>query len=171
VGRIPYATRPTVEDCRQLSIFRLNKMGAFQSYYWSRTLRWSRCGRTLTEVSITTHLDPNVEVEYAQVDHNPPEVISLTEPDRGYKVRLEKTPCNYGGYRWWFLCPSWHYTQVCGKRVGVLYSVDNYFRCRECQNLTYESCRESHKFDGMFRSLGMSPKEGKAHFKEIWPKS
>jgi len=46
------------------------------------------------------------------------------------------TPCNYGGRRQWFLCPS------CNRRVTVVYG-GKYFRCRHCHNLTYSSQQES----------------------------
>jgi hypothetical protein len=46
---------------------------------------------------------------------------------------LETTPCNYGGLRYWFLCPS------CGTRRGVLYFDCGGFECRECADLNYRS--------------------------------
>lgn len=49
-----------------------------------------------------------------------------------YEISLAKTSCNYGGYRYWFLCG-------CGNRVGVLYSSGGYFACRNCCDLTYKS--------------------------------
>jgi len=51
-------------------------------------------------------------------------------------VSLGKTPCNYGGYRKWFLCPR------CNQRVAILYGTGKYFFCRGCYDLTYESCNE-----------------------------
>ncbi len=55
--------------------------------------------------------------------------------DYGYTVSLVTTPCNFGGVRYWFGCPS------CGRRVAVLYLApgDVYFRCRHCNNLSYHS--------------------------------
>lgn len=35
--------------------------------------------------------------------------------DYNYHVKLDRTPCHYGGYRYWYLCPH------CGKRTSVLY--------------------------------------------------
>jgi len=66
-----------------------------------------------------------------------------------YKVFLTKTFPNYGGFRYWFICPA------CGKRVRKLYAPPNlgYFFCRTCQNLTYTSCRESHRYDNFYGSL------------------
>lgn len=51
-------------------------------------------------------------------------------------VRMERTPCNYGGGRAWFVCP------YCGRRVGVLYMASS-LHCRKCLGLTYQSQRET----------------------------
>ena len=59
-------------------------------------------------------------------------------------VSFDRTPCNYGGQRKWFLCPQ------CVKRVAVLYGAGKYFLCRHCYNLTYASQRES-KADRLMR--------------------
>ena len=52
-------------------------------------------------------------------------------------ISFDRTPCNYGGYRTWFLCPH------CSRRVAVLYGAGKYFFCRHCYNLTYGSQQES----------------------------
>jgi hypothetical protein len=31
-----------------------------------------------------------------------------------------------------------------------------YFGCRHCHDLTYTSCQESHKYDGVYRRLAAS---------------
>ncbi len=36
-----------------------------------------------------------------------------------------------------------------------------YFGCRQCYKLTYESCQESHKYDGLWRSMGFDPTVGR----------
>jgi len=51
-------------------------------------------------------------------------------------VRFDRTPCHFGGYRTWLLCPR------CGKRVAVLYGAGKYFWCRHCHDLTYSSQQE-----------------------------
>ena len=55
-------------------------------------------------------------------------------------IIFNRTPCNYGGCRTWFLCPR------CWKRVAVLYGAGKYFFCRHCYNLSYESQHESQPF-------------------------
>jgi hypothetical protein len=52
-------------------------------------------------------------------------------------IHFNRTPCNYGGHRWWFLCPR------CSRRVAVLYGAGKYFLCRHCYGLTYSSQQES----------------------------
>lgn len=49
-------------------------------------------------------------------------------------VQLSYSRCNYGGIRYWFLCPG------CDRRVGVLYRkpLEETFFCRTCQSLTYQ---------------------------------
>lgn len=57
--------------------------------------------------------------------------------DMDYKVLLDRTPCNFGGDRTWFLCPA----KDCGKRVAKLYG-GAVFACRNCHALAYPSQRE-----------------------------
>ena len=52
-------------------------------------------------------------------------------------ILFNQTPCNYGGYRSWFLCPH------CGCRVALIYGAGKYFLCRHCYDLTYASQQES----------------------------
>jgi hypothetical protein len=56
-----------------------------------------------------------------------------------YPVRIEWTPCNYGGARAWFRCPA----QGCGRRVAKLYLGSAIFACRHCHQLAYECQRET----------------------------
>lgn len=48
-------------------------------------------------------------------------------------IKITTTPCYYGGFRYWFICPT------CRTRVGSLYRkpLASLFLCRHCQNLTY----------------------------------
>jgi hypothetical protein len=88
--------RTTVEECRQLNIFQLNRQGSLYG--------------------------------------NGDDLLYGTD----VQVPLTKTPCYFGGFRWWFICPD------CGKRMAILYKprYSNFFLCRQCHNLTYKSCQE-----------------------------
>ena len=61
----------------------------------------------------------------------------------GQQFKLSRTPCNYGGCRYWLLCPT------CGRRCGKLYKpyYGRRYACRGCHDLTYTSAQEAHEFD------------------------
>ncbi len=71
------------------------------------------------------------------------------------RVPLMSWPMPWGGPRWGFRCP------VCNRACRKIYLPpgDNRFACRICHRLTYRSCRESHKYDAMFRRMGLTEKE------------
>lgn len=50
-----------------------------------------------------------------------------------YTVPLTNTGCNFGGRRYWFICPA----QGCSRRAAILYLVSGYFACRSCHRLAY----------------------------------
>ena len=64
---------------------------------------------------------------------------------KDYKVFLDRTPCNYGGFRFWFICPLSVEGNPCGKKVAKLYLPPGsvYFGCRKCYDLTYK-CQKEH---------------------------
>lgn len=64
-----------------------------------------------------------------------------------YSINLSRTICNYGGYRYWFNCPS------CLKRMGVLYCTGAYV-CRHCIRANYGSQLEQ-PIDNLFRRLNV----------------
>jgi len=63
-------------------------------------------------------------------------------------VSLVSTPCQFGGRRWWFLCPQITNGKTCNKRVGILYLPDikgKTFGCRHCHKLRYISSKRSNE--------------------------
>src|SRR5262245_47651550 len=64
-----------------------------------------------------------------------------------YRIELSTTTPNYGGLRWWFICPLVKNNVPCKRRVGKLYLPigERYYGCRTCYKLTYRSCQESDK--------------------------
>jgi|WetSurMetagenome_2_1015567.scaffolds.fasta_scaffold06003_2 hypothetical protein len=126
---------------------------------WGGSFIWSRNGERFADIGYT--LFGNILT------------LSYTrrETDKAkYPVTLVTTPQPKGGLRYWFKCPL----QGCGRRTAKLYLPNGalYFGCRQCYNLTYESCNESHKFDAMFGHIagriGASIKEVKKALKEEW---
>ena len=74
-------------------------------------------------------------------------------------VRLEMTPTQFGGRRWWFTCPLIVGRVACRRRVGKLYLPPGgrYFGCRNCHNLTYRSAQEAHQAERLAGRLGLDP--------------
>ena len=62
-----------------------------------------------------------------------------------YIIQLSKTACHYGGYRYWFNCPS------CSKRTSVLYCAGTYV-CRHCIGANYSSQLQT-KTDRIYSKL------------------
>ena len=53
------------------------------------------------------------------------------------------------GLQWFFHCPR------CDRRGRKLYQPPGHHRflCRDCHDLTYTSCQESHKWDSLYKGL------------------
>lgn len=57
-------------------------------------------------------------------------VLNTVQFNLGFTI--DRTPCHYGGYRYWYLCPH------CGKRTSVLYRAGLYV-CRHCIGANYQT--------------------------------
>jgi hypothetical protein len=107
----------------------------------SGTLRWTD-GFSGQKSSIGIEIlsdfnDPYLRIYYTQTDPD------NKKQEYDYKIPLTTTPCNFGGKRYWFVCPGFFDGKYCGRRVGVLYLGGKYFACRHCYNLTYSSKNQS----------------------------
>jgi hypothetical protein len=94
--------------------------------------------------------------------------LSGTKDQLNYRVNLTTTQPRYGGVRWWMVCPLMKNRSQCSRRAGRLYLPPGakYFGCRQCYEITYTSCQESHIYDRVFANLakgfpGMSGKDVK----------
>lgn len=127
-----------VENSLRLSISRLKKMGILMpGFITSGSLSWSRMNKECASVSYSCKASQNVIELYYKTR---PSYSSGEWEDVNQDIELTTTPCNYGGERYWFICPH------CGKRVGTLYNVSRIFLCRDCNDLTYEERNDSKKF-------------------------
>ena len=72
-------------------------------------------------------------------------------------VRLETTPTQFGGRRWWFTCPLIVRGIACTRRAGKLYLPPGarHFGCRKCHDLTYRSCQVAHQAERVFGRFGL----------------
>ena len=130
--RYYYNSKATADESYSLKMSYLKKRGMLTGEESIEKIAWtsSMTGKT-TAVIVCVYLtdDPYAILIYTITDRDG------NETDYNYAVSLVTTPCNFGGVRYWFGCPS------CGRRVAVLYLApgDVYFRCRHCNNLSYHS--------------------------------
>ena len=136
MGRRPWTTRLTVEECHALSVATLCRAGVFRlplgtvlnfnadanGYHgrveWSAIISWlSNDEWTLSMCQCTMPPDPVVR----------------------FAIRIVRVACNFGGFRYMFLCPQVRDGRlICRRRVTKLLRPPGQtsFGCRDCFNLT-----------------------------------
>lgn len=163
MGRWSWSDRWTVEESKSITTKFLNQHHYFDGGIRWGSLTWSRNGQETGNISLqvsTVEWDEHIRFMYTQTDRQTGEKTELD-----YKARIVSTACHYGGKRWWFICPLVVNGIPCNHRVGVLHLAGGkYFGCRHCYNLTYTSCKESHRFDSLFRKMGITPQQAKELF-------
>ena len=68
------------------------------------------------------------------------------------RVNVTWTDCHFGGRRPWFICSMHSGGRRCGRRVAVLYGLRDYFACRHCYRLAYESQQEPIRMRGLIKA-------------------
>lgn len=121
-------TKTTLEQTRRIDIRYMKKRGLLKPGYGG-SLSWSCNG------------EPDGDIRYQCFEQwlqlsfrsrfNGEEWESIKQT-----IWFDRTPCNYGGERLWFLCPR------CDRRVGVLSGHGTLFLCRHCYQLSYRSQQE-----------------------------
>ena len=133
MGRWYCNRKATAEESYGLSMSYLKRLGMLTEKENIQQISWT---------SIRTQKSITMIIGVFITNDNPSIVLMYTLSDReGNKadyddvISLLTTTCNFGGIRYWFGCPS------CCKRVSVLYLAPGgiYFRCRNCNNLSYQS--------------------------------
>ena len=137
--------KQSVELCREISIKSLKDNG-FLHANKTGNIHWKNAaGEVLGSVDLQTFIS-------ADDDKTCLELAMGGFVNGIQRIELTTTPCYYGGVRWWFVCPVVKDGVYCGNRMAKLYCppAGEYFGCRECYDLTYESCQKSHKYDRVF---------------------
>lgn len=125
--------RPVVEDSLTLDIGRMLRLGlVLPGCHVSNVLHWTResDGSRVASIRYEANLlDRNNGWVRLQYNHN--------DSPKGYVIALSTTDPNFGGLRWWFLCP------LTGDRVAKLHlpSGGSIFGSRKAYGLAYRSQR------------------------------
>jgi len=143
-GRAVYSRKALAENAKAIDMTFLRAKGFFDCTAGTNwTSSWTRRG------------EPWGTVSYWREDcHGEPFLFWLSYNFRKegddwhplkYAVEMESTRCHFGGVRHWFICPLVLNGRPCRRRCRALYlGASEYFGCRECQRLTYQS-RRNHR--------------------------
>ena len=160
-----YGYRPVVENGLKLDSYRLQRQGimkihrsgcSFGSIEWTYT----SSGEHVASISFSVNYDSqNITLRYTNTVGG--EKYSVND-----NVQLTTQKTNFGGSRFLFICPG------CYTIVAKLYLPSGaiYFRCRRCYNLTYRSCKESGRFNHLFRQIAFEAGVSFAQVKNILKK-
>src|SRR5262245_34095855 len=154
-----HSKKTVVEHCRSLDANLWMREGILKpsvrhtgSWCWFRDADRKEVASMIGYEVDTTDAEPWVRLFYTFTESG----------DRvDYTIPLETTQPCFGGLRWWFVCPLVVNGRSCNRRVGKLYLPPGarYYGCRHCYELTYTSCQESRKFDGLYRLLARNSGE------------
>lgn len=149
--------RDTTESRKKVNVFWLRQSGLLKNdAHRNDSITWSRNGEKTGNINIILDTTKSEQQPYIRFIYGIKECHAPEETRRhyDYKFNLLKTNCFFGGFRWWFECGLYKNNALCGKRVGILYECGDYFGCRKCANLSYESCNENKQYrSGVFRML------------------
>lgn len=144
--------RGTTNNYRSLDVRRLQRermLTPGHAFKW----QWTRDGKAVASVQM------QVEVNCLILEYRTRINGGDWQPME-YPVYLERTACNYGGQRAWFLCPA----TGCGRRVAKLFiGGSGIFACRHCYHLAYACQRENddsratRRADKIRERLGWEP--------------
>lgn len=134
----------TVEECRTIDVSRWVREGVIALDTWRMGgWAWTNSYTGEQTASIGYEVDTRGRPPWARLFY------TVTpwgrEPEKyDYKILLATTHPNYGGLRWWFVCPLTKGGRACYRRCGKLYLPPGgrYYGCRQCYELTYESAQE-----------------------------
>ena len=154
MGRYYTSKKNETDYFKSIDIYWLKKYGYLNGRK-NGGIEWTRGGSGIkNSIGIegnTIISEPYVRFFYTTTKN------SGEKKEMNYKIPLTTTPCNFGGKRYWFICPLSVNNIYCGKRVGTLYSGGDYYGCRHCYNLTYNS----RNLSGIFKVAGQIISEPK----------
>lgn len=134
-------SKSIVEDCYIVSVSDLMSRGLLPTNDSEPVLKsvrfdWDKNGQRVQLVGIRVDTSAGeAGIVYLDCVY-PPSGIEQTQ-----EIRLATTTPNYGGVRYWFVCPCYRggmQGSYCNRKVRKLYLPDSYeFGCRHCHRLSY----------------------------------
>jgi hypothetical protein len=148
MGRPPYGARTACESCKSIDVRRWHRDGCLApGQHFSRS--WSYYGGEPTDIdtiNVATEADAVMLTYWTSLGRD----AALKPVNQ--RVAITWTDCRFGGRRPWFVCSVYSDGQYCGPRVAVLYGAGNYFACRHCYGLAYETQQQSPRWRGFTKA-------------------
>lgn len=145
MGRYYSSKKIESDSLKKIQTWWLKRHGYLDEDCWkSGGIKWTN-GWSDTESSVSISVDTYHEDRHLRITYTKKSQEG-DKKDFDYKIPLTFTPCYYGGKRYWFICPWYANGIYCGRRVSVLYLGSDYFGCRHCYDLTYESRNENRRY-------------------------
>lgn len=132
MGRTKY--HDTVDQRQQISLSRLRKWGCLKESQsgvitWTTTFRENKVAYDICLYGDS----PYMRLHYTSTDHWNGNIA------QDYRISLTRSQCQFGGYRWWFLCPY-----CCQKVATLMDPGKGQYGCRSCLKLCYYSQQRSY---------------------------
>lgn len=104
-------------------------LSEIDSFWMYKSYQIKNIKESVSKLSLSI---PRYELEaYLQDDNS----LLVTYTKGSYRIPVERKPCNFGGYYYFFHCPK------CDIRMRKLYCLEGQYLCRKCANLGYYSQR------------------------------
>jgi hypothetical protein len=123
-------SKTTTDQVKKIDIRFMNKNGLLVTNFTGK-FSWSISGNPAGNIGYTNYSDHLI------LDYRYRENGGEWQPVK-QRIDYDRTNCNYGGDRLWFLCPR------CNARIAVLYCKDVLFLCRHCYEIPYTTQYQGH---------------------------
>lgn len=151
--------KETLDSIKKISIFELKKKGYLKPIVFSvwGSMNWDINGYPSGRITFNLKLKDDNEYfsPYIRLMYKIKLPYESTWKIYDDKFELVKVPCPLGGFRWFFICGRCIDGKYCGRKVAILYMVDDRFLCRNCSGLSYDSCNEDKRYRCTFLSLSL----------------
>ena len=142
MGRRPWTSRLTVEQCRYLDVTAMHRDGVFRNPPGSMWKAVWKGSNGQIEAQLNYVLKATGCVQVRSFDDRADGGRSFQMHSAGHFIEII-----FHNERFWFCCPLTRSARGCGRRVGRLYLPPNQrvFRCRHCYYLTYRTAQQHDK--------------------------
>jgi hypothetical protein len=126
-------------------------------------LKWER--REKVFASIGFSMDLHAGEEGLRLRYRAAKQDNSWQSDIDYTIPIDELRSHVCPVRFYFLCPLYLKNSEfqCLRRCQKLYmpAGATRFGCRDCHNLTYRSCQNSHEWDTFLRHFGINSRQAR----------